>query len=99
WARNRRSLAGPLVAGGSNIVALGRPADTAGPSALDVFYVSLNYDIPYADPDWNQSWRVIHAAWPVDGDWKLTPIADLDSIAASCGVTAARDSLGRLQAL
>jgi hypothetical protein len=94
WSRNQRDLPEPLVAGGSNIVALASAADGANPSSLDVFYIGLNHVTAYADPTWNDGWQVVHAAWPAAGDWAVTPIAGMDRPAASTGVAAARYSQG-----
>jgi hypothetical protein len=94
WATNQRTLAGPLVAGASNIAALARSQDATNPSRLDVFYISLDYNRPYADPRWNDGWQVIHAAWSSAADWQLTPIAGLNRPAAGTGVAAVRDANG-----
>jgi hypothetical protein len=92
WSNNRRALPEPLVAGGSNIVALAGPADATNPGgSLDVFYIGLSYMTPYADPAWKDGWQVVHAAWPVAGDWNVTPIPGMDEPAASTGAAAARD--------
>jgi hypothetical protein len=95
WARNRRTLAGPLVAGGSNIAALGQPPAGTTPGRLDVFYVSLDYGRAYAAPPaWNNAWQVVHGLWTTAADWRLAPIAGLDNPAAATGVAAARDTQG-----
>jgi hypothetical protein len=83
-----------MVAGGSNLAALARSQDATNPSRLDVFYVSLDYTRPYADPRWQDSWQVVHATWSSAADWQLTPIADLARPAAATGVTAASDAAG-----
>jgi hypothetical protein len=101
WGRNQRALAGPTVAGGSNLVALGRPATPAAgavattPSALDVFYISHDYSRTYtATPAWNDAWRVVRASWTTAVDWQLQAIDGLDPPAAFSGIAAARDSAG-----
>jgi hypothetical protein len=96
WTRNRRTLGEPLVAGGSNIVALGRSGATADLNSLDVFYISLNHAAAYSDSTWNDQWRVVQATWSAAADWVLTPIAGLEQAAASSGVAAVRDAAGNL---
>ncbi len=107
WGRNRRVLTGSLVAGGSNVVALPAPHDGARPDdRLDVFYVSLDFNVPYPDPlpratpqqisdrqaRWNDAWRVVHATWSTRADWQLMAIAGISNVAAASGVAAVRDS-------
>ena len=97
WQNNRRVIAGPLVAGGSNLAAVKRAAGSSPRSQLDVFYVSLDYTRPYADPPaWNDAWRVVHATWAQGTDWQVQPIAGLDNPAAASGVAAAGDAWGFL---
>jgi hypothetical protein len=97
WAQNRRVLAGPLVAGASNLAAVKRAAGNSPRSQLDVFYVSLDYTRPYAEPTrWNDAWRVVHATWSQAVDWQVQPIDGLDQPAAASGVAAAGDAWGRL---
>ncbi|HXI28766.1 MAG TPA: glycoside hydrolase domain-containing protein, partial [Vicinamibacterales bacterium] len=97
WRRNKRVIAGPLVAGGSNLAVVGRGASGSPPSQLDVFYVSLDYSRPYAAPaKWNDAWQVVHASWAQATDWAVRPIRDLVQPAAASGLAAARDAWGRL---
>ena len=96
----RRVLAGPAVAGGSNLAAVKRAAGDSERSQLDVFYVSLDHTRPYAAPaQWNDAWRVIHATWTQQSDWRLTPVRGLDQPAAASGVAAAGDAWGRLNVI
>lgn len=96
WAQNRRILAGPMVAGGSNLAAVKRAAVGSPRSQLDVFYVSLDYTRTYAEPArWNDAWSVVHATWSQGTDWQVLPIRGLDQPAAASGVAAA-DAFGRL---
>jgi hypothetical protein len=97
WGQNRRVLAGPMVAGGSNLAAVKRAAGDSPRTQLDVFYISLDYTRPYAEPArWNDAWRVVHATWAQSTDWQLQPIRGLDQPAAASGVAAAGDNWGRL---
>ena len=97
WARNQRTLEGPLVAGGSNLAALPGSGDAVVvEDRLDVFYVGLNYTRPSTDPHWNDSWQVVHATWSTPSDWRLTPVPGLTGVAASSGVAAVHDSPGVL---
>jgi Domain of unknown function (DUF1906) len=100
WTRNRRVLAGPQVAGGSNIGVLGQRRAGATPGRLDVFYVSLDHARPYAaGAAWNDAWQVVHGVWTTAADWQLTPIRGLEGAAAASGVTVARDPRGMLHAV
>jgi hypothetical protein len=102
WSRNRRVIPGTTVAGGSNVVALGRAAGPAAqaagappasPSSLDVFYVGLDQTRAYAAGGaWSDAFQVVHARWSTAADWQLTPIAGLDRPAAASGVAAVRDT-------
>ena len=91
----RRVLAGPLVAGGSNLAVLPSPSDYANtadsiPNRLDVFYVSFDY----TDPTHPDAWRVVHAEWSPTADWLIAPIPGLIGVAAASGVAATRDPNG-----
>jgi hypothetical protein len=100
WQNNRRVIAGPLVAGGSNLAAVKRAGGTTPRSQLDVFYISLDYARAYAAaPAWNDAWRVVHATWAQGTDWQVRPIAGLDNPAAASGVAAAGDAWGRLNVM
>jgi hypothetical protein len=93
WTRNVRVLAGPLVAGGSNLATLPTPNDAASPSdRLDVFYISLDFTQPANSPQWGQAWQVVHAVWRIQADWQVTPIPDFIDIAGQSGVACARDN-------
>jgi hypothetical protein len=100
WKNARRILAGPLVAGGSNLTALPSPADYANSpgeimNRLDVFYISFDYSDP-AHPD---AWQVVHARWSQSADWAIDPIPGLSGVAAASGVAATRDSAGDLHVI
>jgi len=109
WDLNVRVLPGPtstsaenlLVAGGSNLAALPAAFDAQRPSdRLDVFYVSLNFTQPYADPErdrrWSDAFGVTHAVWTTRSDWRLAQIPDLSGVAAKSGIAAARDAAGSI---
>lgn len=91
WQKNHRVLDGPMVAGGSNIAAIGTPGDAMTPSALDVFYISADYTLSVSHPDWGRGFHVIHAAWSEKRDWVLNRINGLQNVAAASGVTVLRD--------
>lgn len=109
WPLNRRVLpqqaqpAGEnnLVSGGSNLAALPSPQDGMRvEDRLDVFYVSLNYAVPYggdqASAKWNNAWNVVHARWSSGSDWQVSRIPDLTRVAAGSGIAAVRDGAGAI---
>lgn len=100
WTRNRRVLAGPQVAGASNLAVLGLPRIGSAPGQIDAFYISLDHARPYAAvAAWNDAWQVVHAVWTAASDWQLAPIRGLEGAAAASGVTVARDTQGVLHVL
>jgi hypothetical protein len=92
WARQRRVIGGPPVAGGSTLAALPAPTDAiATPDRLDVFFVTFDHSLPgTAGPGWNDRWQLAHAFWTASADWRTETVTVPGGVAAASGVAAAR---------
>lgn len=92
WARQRRVIGGPLVAGGSTLAALPAATDAMPmPDRLDVCFVTFDYSLPGTTAQaWNDRWQLAHASWTSRADWQTETVMVPGGIAAGSGVAAAR---------
>jgi hypothetical protein len=84
WARQRRVIGGPPVAGASALGVLPAPTDAAAaPDRLDVFYVTFDHSLPgSAGSAWPDRWQPAHAFWTSRADWQTEIITVPGGIAA-----------------
>jgi hypothetical protein len=96
WTRDIRIIHEPLVAGGSNIVALPPPIDPAHGTGTDVFFVQMYFD----ESRWRESLIVVRASRSANGsEWRLQRVADFEGVAAASGVGATRDADARVHVI